>query len=35
MLLFYETGIFILSLIEKKRERDTKLQETETDKPDE
>ncbi len=35
MLLFYETGIFILSLIEKKRAREAKLQETETDKPDE
>ncbi len=32
LLFFYETGIFILSLMERKREREAKLEETENDK---
>jgi len=32
MLLFYETGIFILGLMERKREREAKVEETENDK---
>lgn len=35
MLLFYETGIFILRLMEKKREREAQAEETEEEKPEE
>ncbi|MGC8604242.1 MAG: twin-arginine translocase subunit TatC [Desulfomonilaceae bacterium] len=34
LLLFYETGILMLRVIEKKRERESNLKDTESDKPD-